>query len=388
MKQFKTPQWPSFTNEEIKKVTDILKSGKVNYRNGTVSKLFEKNFSNFLKVKYAIGLFNGSIALETALRAIELKKGDEVIVTPKSFIISASIPILFGAKPIFADIDTNTLGLTLESIRSVFTKKTKAIIAVHLGGTPCDIINIKNFAKKNNIYLIEDCSQAHGAEINKRKVGSFGDAAIFSFCNDKIISTGGEGGIFVTNNKHIYNRAYEYKDHGKDINKIDKYENSYQYIHKTFGNNYRITEIQSALGLIQLKKIKINLANRKKLADGIYKIAEKYSNIFYIPKLNNAVKISYYCCYLILKLEKLNKGQNLNKIITAFRKTGIQCSVGSCPELYKEKTFNKFISKNFTLKNAKYLSNRTLCLKINHNYDERLRKKYLNIFENVIKKIK
>ena len=387
-KNNRIPKWPHFSNKEIFEVGKLLKGGNVNYRNGIYSKKFENLFSKYIGTKYGVGLFNGSVALELALRAIEIKSGDEIIVTPRSFIISSSIPILFNAKPIFADIDKNTLGLTLSSIKKVLTKKTKAIIAVHLGGTPCDIVEISKFAKKNNISLIEDCSQAHGATVNRKKVGSFGRISTFSFCKDKIISTGGEGGMILTNEKKLYKKIYEYKDHGKNINQQKKFLLRYNYIHNSFGSNYRITEFQSCLGIIQLENLKKNIEKRNYIANAIYKIALKYPEVIRLPNINENKYSVFYVCYLFLNNDGIKKGINLLKVILYLRKLGIESSIGACPELYKEKVFKNYVSKNFYLKNTRELSSKTLCLNINHKFT----KKYLNIYleklEKVFKKIK
>lgn len=380
------PKWPSYSNEEIEAATKILKSGNVNYRDGIISKKFEKNFANYLNVKYAVGLFNGSIALEVALRSININKNDEVIVTPKSFIISSSIPILVNAKPVFADIDNSTLGLTLKSIKKVVTKKTKAIIAVHLGGMPCDIINISKYAKKNNIYLIEDCSQSHGGEYFNKKLGTFGDLATFSFCKDKIISTGGEGGMVVTNSKKLYTRIAEYKDHGKVYKNQNIFKNNYQYIHNSFGTNYRITEFQSALGIIQLKNLEKNIKIRNKISKKIYNVSKKYKDFIELPLHNKNIRNAFYDCYLIIKTENLKKKYNIKNLIINLRRVGINCTIGSCPELYKEKVFKKYLPKNFFLYNAKNLRDKTLCLKINHKFGSIFIDKYINNFEYVLKK--
>ncbi len=385
--KYKFPKWPSFSNEEIKTVSSLLNKGQVNYRSGYYSNKFEREFASYIGVKYGIAVFNGSIALELALRALDIKKNDEVIVTPRSFIISSSIPILFEAKPVFADIDENTLGLTLESIKKVVTNKTKAIIAVHLGGVPCDIIKISNFAKKNNISLIEDCSQAHGASVKNRKVGSFGRISVFSFCNDKIISTGGEGGIVLTNEKQLYRKVYEYKDHGKDFKQQNKFLLNYNYIHNTFGTNYRITEFQSCLGRIQLKKLNKNLRTRNFIAKSIYKLSNKFPILFREPIFNKDNYNAYYVCYLFLNKNGIKKNININKIINTLRNSGIICSIGACPELYKEKVFKNYTKKNYFLKNTRNLSNKTICLNINQNFSKNFLKLYLEKLKNVFTEI-
>ena len=206
---------PFYSDKTIKKVAALLKSGKVNYWTGNECKKFEKEFSNYIGNKYAVTLSNGSVALELALKVLNLKKQDEIIVTPRSFVISASCTINLGLKPVFADVDNNGK-LSLEGIEMAYNKKVKAIILVHLNGLSCDLDPIVKFAKKNKIFLIEDCSQAHGAIYKGKKVGSFGDISTWSFCQDKIISTGGEGGLISTNNKKLWLKCWSLKDHGKN----------------------------------------------------------------------------------------------------------------------------------------------------------------------------
>ena len=205
---------PFYSNKSIQKIGPMLRSGKVNYWSGNEGKKFEKEFSNYLGNKYSVGLSNGSVALEMALKALKLKKQDQIIVTPRSFIISASCTINLGLKPIFSDIDDNG-NLNIEGIKKVYNNKVKAIIVVHLNGLPCDLDPIMKFVKKNKIFLIEDCSQAHGAVYKGKKVGSFGHISTWSFCQDKIISTGGEGGMISTNNKQLWLKCWSLKEQWK-----------------------------------------------------------------------------------------------------------------------------------------------------------------------------
>ena len=214
------PDWPYYDNEEIEAVKRILTAGKVNYWTGDQSKKFEEEFSNWCGTKFAIALSNGSVALTTAYLSIGIKQGDEVITTSRTFIATSSTLVLLGAIPIFADVDLESGCISAKTIEKLITKKTKAISVVHLAGWPVDMDKIMELARSHNLYVIEDCSQAHGAEINNRKVGSFGNVATWSFCQDKIISTGGEGGMITTNDKKIRDFIWSYKDHGKsyDLN--------------------------------------------------------------------------------------------------------------------------------------------------------------------------
>jgi len=195
--------WPYYSIEEIKKVTEVLKSGKVNYWTGNYCKEFEKLYAQKFDLNYCITVANGTVALEAALKSLNLKKNDEVLVPSKSYQSSASAIVNSGAKPIFCDIDFNSQNLQINDLLKKISNKTKAIVCVHLGGWPCEMNKIAKIAKENKLVLIEDCSQAHGAKINKKFVGSFGDIAIWSFCNDKIISTGGEGAMIGVKKKEI-----------------------------------------------------------------------------------------------------------------------------------------------------------------------------------------
>ena len=255
---FKLSPWPYYSKEEIIKSSQILSSGKVNYLTGEQGKLFEREFSKFCDTKYSIALANGTVALDLALKVLDISKGDEVIVTPRSYIASVSSVFNCGAKPIFADVDINSGNITSGTILKKITKKTKAIICVHLGGWPCEMDSIMKLAKKHNLFVIEDCAQAHGAIYKNKSVGSIGDIGTWSFCQDKIMTTGGEGGMISTNNYNLWNKMWSYKDHGKSFYSMykKKHPPGYRWHHESFGTNWRMTEIQAAIGREQLKKMK------------------------------------------------------------------------------------------------------------------------------------
>ena len=271
---------PFYSKKSIQKIGPMLKSGKVNYWSGNEGKKFEKEFSNYLGNKYSVALSNGSVALEIALQALKLKKKDQIIVSPRSFIISASCTINLGLKPIFADVDSNG-NLNIEGIKKIYNKNIKAIILVHLNGLPCDLDPIVKFTKKNKIFLIEDCSQAHGAIFKGKKVGTFGDISTWSFCQDKIISTGGEGGLVSTNNKKLWLKCWSLKDHGKNYNSafFKKHKIGFRWLHDNFGSNYRMTEMQAILGRAQLKILDSQIKKRNIIAnlylDGLRDYYEK-----------------------------------------------------------------------------------------------------------------
>ncbi len=337
------PSWPFFDAEEIAAVNKVLQSGNVNYWTGEEGRLFEKEFAASIGVNHAVAVMNGSVALEAALMALNIGAGDEVIVTPRSFIASASCAVMRGAKPVFADVDRNSQNIIAENIKKVLTNRTRAIIAVHLAGWPCEMDAIMELAKKHGLAVIEDCAQASGALYKGRPVGSFGDAAAFSFCQDKIMTTGGEGGMVVTNNKEIWSKAWAYKDHGKNYdaaygNNEVKHGSSFRWLHESFGTNWRMTEMQAAIGRIQLRKLPDWIKTRRRNA-GI--LTEAFLNI---PSLRvtvppDHISHAYYKYYVFVKPEMLKSGWNRDRVIAAINNEGIPCFSGSCSEIYLEKAF-------------------------------------------------
>lgn len=212
--------WPSFSEEEAEAIKDILLSNKVNYWTGDECRIFEKEFAEWSGVKYSIALANGTLALEVALRALDIGPGDEVVVTPRTFIASISCVVNVGATPIFADVDPESGNITAETISKVLTSKTKGIICVHFAGWPCDMNPIMALSSLHNIKVIEDCAQAHGAMYKGRSVGSIGHIGAWSFCQDKIMTTGGEGGMVTTNDEILWRKMWAYKDHGKSYEAV------------------------------------------------------------------------------------------------------------------------------------------------------------------------
>ena len=371
--------YPKFNKNSIKKIQQVFNSGKVNYWTGKECKEFEKEFSTYLGNKYSVSLSNGSVALELALKALNLKKDDQVIVTPRSFIISASCVLNLGLRPVFADVNDNG-NLSIDSIKKSYNKNVKAIIVVHLNGLSCDLDPILKFVRKKKLYLIEDCSQAHGAIYKHKKVGSFGDISTWSFCQDKIISTGGEGGMISTNNKRLWLKIWSLKDHGKNFKSVfyKKHKTGFKWLHDNLGSNYRMTEIQAAIGRIQLKSLDKQIKKRnlitKLYLNGLKDCYQKY-DIIKKPnfkcqtcplkqnskKCNNCVH-AYYRLNLFINKNKINQIKLLNKL----NKNRIECNVGSCPEIYQEKIFKKlkFFPKK-RLPNAKLLGETSIMFPIN-----------------------
>ena len=257
--------WPHYAEDEIAAVQRVLASGKVNYWTGQECRGFEQDYATLLGRPHAIALANGTLALELALRAFGIGAGDEVIVTCRSFIASAGAAVVCGATPVLADVDADSQNISAATVEPMISPRTRAIIAVHLAGWPCDMDALQALAKRHGLYLIEDCAQAHGAQWRGRPVGSFGDASAFSFCQDKIITTGGEGGLLVLSDTAAWERAWSYKDHGKSHAAMFQRQHApgYRWVHETFGSNWRLTEMQAIIGRRQLKKLDGWVARRR-----------------------------------------------------------------------------------------------------------------------------
>ena len=361
--------WPYYSQNEINRVSKILKSGKVNYWTGNECKNFEEVFKKKFKINYSIAVSNGTVALEAALKVLNLKKDDEVIVSCKSYQSSASAIVNIGAKPVFCDVNFNTQNIDVKYLEKKISRKTKAIICVHLGGWPCEMDKLVDIAKKNSLKIIEDCSQAHGAKFNKKYVGSFGDIAVWSFCNDKIISTGGEGGMIGIKKKKIWKKIWSYKEIGKNLDKVVKNKNKknmgFAWVHDFFGSNLRMTEMQAAIGIIQLKKLDTTLRLRNKINKLIWKKLKQYKSII-IPDLSENLELAPYRCYVKLNFNYIKKKYNLKKIIKLLNKDQIICNEGSCSEMYLEKSFKNIgFSPSKRLPNASKLTKISLAFFIN-----------------------
>ena len=383
--------WPNFKPDLIAKVINVLKSGKINYTQGRYGRIFEKNFSNFVGNKHSVAICNGTAALEIAIKSLKLPEKSEIMVTARSFFSSASCIVNTGNIPIFLDVDLKTQNIFIEDIKKKITKKTKAIICVHLAGLPCPMIEIMKFSKKNNIKIIEDCSQAHGASINGKQVGSFGDVATWSFCTDKIISTLGEGGMLSTNKKNIYQFASRYINHGAVNTKKSTSPEKFIYNKNYFGSNYRITEIQALAGLHQLKSLNKVQKKREKMARGFHKVVNKFDNYLYAYFPSENIKCALYRFYFFIKKHLKNKSVLRSKIITELKKQNVICFTGSCPEIYLEKAFQNL--KNFKkkrLNNCKLLGYSSIALDVNHTLSNDVHKvnliKINKVLQGILKK--
>lgn len=388
---FKHPKWPQYSSGDIASVSSILKSAKVNYWFGGICRKFEKYYASYFKHKFALSVCSGSVALDMAVKSLNLKKNDEIIVSPRSYIASAGCIINNNLKPIFADIDLDTQNISISEIKKKFTTKTRAIIVVHLAGYPAEMDAIVKFCKTKKIKVIEDCSQAHGAMYKSKLVGSFGDISVWSFCYDKIISTGGEGGMILTSNYSFFKKMFAFRDCGKNFEKINKTNKSgFKWIHDFQGSNYRMTEIQAALGIKQLQKLKKNVQIRNVFCKKIINLNNSY-DFFKKIELPNHIYHAFYRFYLFVNLEKIRKKISLKTIIKLLNNKGILCNVGSCPEIYLEKSFKNVIGNKKRLKNAKKINNNSIALCINHCFSELEQKQYLvnlkKIFDYISNKI-
>ena len=338
--------WPVFDDSEVQAAVRILKSGKVNYWAGDQGKAFEKEFAEYCGASYGVAVANGSLSLDLALKIMNIGPGDEVIVSARSFFASAGTIVLTGATPVFADVDRVSQNITAEKIENLITPKTKAIICVHLNGWPCDMRSINPLAERNGLFVIEDCAQAHGAKLAGRVVGSWGDAGVFSFCQDKIMSTAGEGGMFLTNSEELWEKAWSFKDHGKSYSKVhsDNHPDGFRWLHESFGTNLRMTEIQSAIGRIQLEKLDAWVERRRRHAQFINRSFENIDCIrTELPPTD--VYHSYYKHYIFVRPDQLSPDWSRDKILREFSKSGIPALSGSCPEIYLEKAFENSVSR-------------------------------------------
>jgi dTDP-4-amino-4,6-dideoxygalactose transaminase len=333
--------WPSFSQQEADAVSQVLLSNKVNYWTGTEGREFESEFARFADSNHAIAVANGTLALDLALKALDVGAGDEVVVTSRTFLASASCVVTAGAIPVFADVDLESQNITAQTIEAVMTEKTKAVIVVHLGGMPADMDPIMALAAKHGFYVIEDCAQAHGARYKGRSVGSIGHINAWSFCQDKIMTTGGEGGMVTTNDEQLWKKMWAYKDHGKSYDAVynKKHPPGFRWLHESFGTNWRLTEMQSVIGRIQLSRMDEWCQSRNENALKLLN-ACKECEALKVTEPGDDVHHAYYKFYAFIKPEKLSAGWDRDRIQDEIVKSGVPCLQGSCSEVYLEKAFD------------------------------------------------
>jgi dTDP-4-amino-4,6-dideoxygalactose transaminase len=335
------PPWPAFTAEEADAARDVILSNRVNYWTGQECREFEREFAAWAGTRHAIALANGTVALDLALRGLGIGAGDEVVVTPRTFLASASCIANAGAVPVFADVDPDSQNVTVDTIRAVLTPRTKAVICVHLAGWPCDMDPIMDLARERNLFVIEDCAQAHGARYKGRPVGSIGHVGAWSFCQDKIMTTGGEGGMVTTNDPDLWKRMWAYKDHGKSWDAVYERQHppGYRWLHESFGTNWRMIEVQAAIGRIQLRRMADWQATRLRHARRIWECARALPGLR-VPAVPDSIDHAAYKCYVFLNLDALAPGWTRERIMQAIADRGVPVYSGSCSEIYLEKAFD------------------------------------------------
>ena len=333
--------WPSFTEEEADAVRDVILSNKVNYWTGTQGREFEKEFAAWAGTEYAICLANGTVALDLALKALGIGAGDEVIVTSRTFLASVSSIVNAGAVPVFADVDRDSQNFSAQTIRAVLTPRTRAVICVHLAGWPCDMDPIMALAEEFDLKVIEDCAQAHGARYKGRPVGSIGHISAWSFCQDKIMTTGGEGGMVTTNDRKLWSDMWSFKDHGKSWEAV--YERNhppgFRWLHESFGTNWRMLEVQAVIGRIQLKRMTDWQASRLANAGQIWECASQLKGLR-VPIMPEGSVHAAYKCYVFVEPQALKAGWDRDRILAEISARDVPVFSGSCSEVYLEKAFD------------------------------------------------
>jgi len=305
---------PDITNSEIKIVLEVLKTPYLSL--GPKLKEFEGKIAKYVRVNYAVAVNSGTSALHLIIKALDIKDGDEIITTPFSFIASANCILYERAKPVFVDIDEKTLNINPDKIEEKINKRTKAILAVDVFGHPAEWDVLEKIAKKHKLYLIEDSAEALGSEYRDKKCGSFGDAAVFSFYPNKQITSGGEGGMILINNKEIASLCQSMTNQGR------KSEGGKWLEHIRLGYNYRMTEMQAALGITQLSRIEEILRKRERVAKMYNEKLGEFSEVK-IPYISSDVKLSWFV--YVIRLSKRYSQRERDKIINSMAQNGIQC---------------------------------------------------------------
>ena len=379
--------WPSFTQQEADAVKNVLLSNKVNYWTGQECREFEKEFARFAGTQYAVALTNGTVALDVALKALGIGSGDDVIVTSRTFLASASSIVTAGANPVFADVELDSQNISRRTIEAVLTPNTKAIICVHLAGWMCDMDPIMQLAAEKSLYVIEDCAQAHGAKYKGKPAGSIGHIAAWSFCQDKIMTTGGEGGMVTTNDESLWKKMWSYKDHGKSYDSVynKQHPPGFRWLHDSFGTNWRMMEMQAVIGRIQLTYMPDWTKNRIENADKILK-AFDHSNYFTVNRPTDDYLHAQYKCYVQVNINALPSGWSRDRIMQFINAEGVPCYSGSCSEVYLEHAFdNTNWRPKERLKNAQQLGETSLMFLVHPTLSEDNIKKTVDVIEKLKK---
>ncbi|MFQ1044798.1 DegT/DnrJ/EryC1/StrS family aminotransferase [Acinetobacter sp. NIOH-H-8] len=381
--------WPSFTQEEADAVSQVLLSNKVNYWTGQECREFEKEFAQFAGTQYAVALANGTVALDVALKALGIGAGDDVIVTSRTFLASASSIVTAGANPIFADVELDSQNISRRTIEAVITPNTKAIICVHLAGWMCDMDPIMQLASDKGLYVIEDCAQAHGAVYKGKSAGSIGHIGAWSFCQDKIMTTGGEGGMVTTNDENLWKKMWSYKDHGKNFDSIynKQHPPGFRWLHDSFGTNWRMMEMQAVIGRIQLKKMSEWTAQRNANMEKIY-AAFADSPYFTVHRPSDDYVHAAYKCYVQVNTDALPEGWSRDRIMNEINAEGVPCFSGSCSEVYLEHAFDGTPWRpKERLKNAQKLGETSLMFLVHPTLTENNIQTTKDVIQQVISRI-
>ena len=381
--------WPSFTQEEADAVSRVILSNKVNYWTGTECREFEKEFAAYTQTKYAVALMNGTVALDVALKALNIGAGDDVIVTSRTFLASASAIVTAGANPIFADVELDSQNISRRTIEAVLTPNTKAIICVHLAGWMCDMDPIMALAKEKGLYVIEDCAQAHGAMYKGKPAGSVGHIGAWSFCQDKIMTTGGEGGMVTTNDERLWKKMWSYKDHGKDFDSVynKQHPPGFRWLHDSFGTNWRMLEVQAVIGRIQLKRMADWTAQRNK---NMQFVLDSFADtpFFTVHKPSEDYVHAAYKCYVQVNLQALPEGWTRDRIMQVINDQQVPCYSGSCSEVYLEKAFdNTPWRPKVRLKNAVDLGETSLMFLVHPTLSENNLERCRQAIKHVIQQL-
>lgn len=356
--------WPKFDDKTIKAVEEVLRSGKVNYWTGPKGMQFEKKFAEWQGSKYAISVSSGTAALHVGLTALGIGPGDEVIVPSYTFIASSFSIVQAGAIPRFADVNLDDHCISVESAEKLVNERTKAIMPVHLYGNVCDMDKINTFAKKHNLFVIEDNAEAFGGSYKGEKTGTLGDMAGCSFCQNKTFTTGGEGGMVTTDNKEFAWIARSFRDHGYDVKRrlsLLELEQKLPYIHSMVGWNYRMTEMQSAIGLAELERMdNWNMPTRSRNANIIIDRIKDFPQVLYRPIDNEERRNGWYVLAFSLDIE--NMKCNIKQFVEAVVAEGAPVWKVFWPQCHTEVAFRKynsfgksgfpFTSKEFTNPNS------------------------------------
>ena len=347
--------WPNFTHEEADAVRRVVMSNKVNYWTGTQTREFEKEYAAWCGTAHAVALANGTLALDVALKALGVGPGDEVVVTPRTFIASISCVVNAGAVPVFADVEADSGNVSARTVAAVLSPRTKAVVCVHLAGWPCEMDPIMALAEQHGLKVIEDCAQAHGARYKGRPVGSIGHVGAWSFCQDKIMTTGGEGGMVTTNDEALWRAMWSFKDHGKSYEAVYERQHppGFRWLHESFGTNWRMLEMQAVIGRIQLRRMAQwthqRQANAARLSQALLPFVGEGGAVR-LPGFGCAscpghcgaagCEHAQYKFYAYVRPENLNTGWSRDRIIEALNAEGVPCYQGSCSEVYLEKAFD------------------------------------------------